>query len=179
MTMAEFPPTACALCPPCLLDQSCDVCVSTLSLLIIAAHPARAQTPDTLIDTVYILCSLTLRYSDNINFCYHIHTFIPCIVRITYHRPKQVPSVVQGRMAECFSTKLPSVSILPGIHLLKCSPVTDRAEECGGDQVPRAPATSLLQCAEQSFYKSGALNISPHQHPRSRSRGFLLLIKIV
>ena len=71
------------------------------------------------------------------------------------------------------------VSILPGIHLLKCSPVTDRAEECGGDQVPRAPATSLLQCAEQSFYKSGALNISPHQHPRSRSRGFLLLIKIV
>ena len=72
-----------------------------------------------------------------------------------------------------------NVSILPGIHLLKCSPVTDRAEECGGDQVPRAPATSLLQCAEQSFYKSGALNISPHQHPRSRSRGFLLLIKIV
>ena len=81
-------------------------------------------------------------------------------------------------MAACVSTKLPSVSILPGIHLLKCSPVTARAEECGGDQVPRAPPRSLLQCAEQSFYKSGALNISPHQHPRSRSRGFYYSLKL-
>ena len=78
MKIAELPSTAWALCSPCLLPNDvmwavslCDVCVSTLSLLIIAPHPARAQTPDTLIDTVYILCSLTLRYSDNINFCYH------------------------------------------------------------------------------------------------------------
>ena len=78
MKMSELPSTAWALCSPCLLPNDvmwavslCDVCVSTLSLLIIAPHPARAQTPDTLIDTVYILCSLTLCYSDNIIFCYH------------------------------------------------------------------------------------------------------------
>ena len=50
MTMAEFPPTACALCPPCLLDQSCyvdSVAASQLchySLLHRTQHGPRLQT---------------------------------------------------------------------------------------------------------------------------------------